>query len=173
MYVGTGHSHKNLRLAVQAMAKLLKKHPDLHIIFVGKKTAHYKDLAHFARSLIPGRAYFPGFIPDSKLRWLYEHASVYVFPTKAEGFGLPGLEAMQYKLPVAASNVDPLPEVYGDAVVYFDPTSSTDMARAVHELLSNGQYARGMAEKGVERLKMFSWQKMAEETHATYLQQLR
>ena len=173
LYVGTGHTHKNLRLAVQAMNKLLERHPDLYIIFAGKKTAQYKELAHFARSLIPGRAYFPGFISDGKLRWLYEHATVYVFPSKAEGFGLPGLEAMQYGVPVAASNASCLPEVYQDAVVYFNPEDSTDMARAVHEILSSKQRADDLRAKAEPLLRQYSWKKLAEQTRTAYTKTLR
>jgi glycosyltransferase involved in cell wall biosynthesis len=90
-----------------------------------------------------------------------------------EGFGLPGLEAMNYGAPVASSNATCLPEVYGDAAHYFDPTDSDDIARAIEDILSDPSYRDQLIAKGYVHAKQYSWKRMAEQTHAVYMQALK
>ena len=96
------------------------------------------------------------------------NAALYVFPSLSEGFGLPGLEAMLYGLPVAASRATCLPEVYGDAAEYFDPTSTDDIRSTINRLLSNPHRLAELRLTGLERVKNFSWLRMAEQTLSVY-----
>jgi len=169
-YVGTAFPHKNGELMVQAYEKLAQKHPDLKLLFVGRKEFFYEKLEDYTRKR--GRStdniIFTDFVSDEELVWIYKHAKAYVFPTLAEGFGLPGLEAMSHGLPVAASNLDVLKEVYEDAVIYFDPEDPYDIARVVDKLLTDKHLQAKLREKGYQQIKKYSWQRMAEQTLEIY-----
>ena len=111
---------------------------------------------------------FPGRVSESQLRWLYENAKVYVFPSLSEGFGLPGLEAMTHGLPVAASNASCLPEIYQGGALYFDPLSPVDMAKKINQILDQPKTAQQLKTKGHKVAVSYSWQRMAKQTLDVY-----
>lgn len=100
---------------------------------------------------------------EDRLASLYRNASVLVVPSFIEGFGLPVLEAMACGCPVACSNAASLPEVGGDAALYFDPHQPEQMAEAMMRILTEPGLRRQMVRKGYENVKRFSWEKMARE----------
>lgn len=173
LYVGQQADYKNVRRLAEAHQKLLETYPDLGLILVGKKRdAFITNERYFAekgyRNIL-----FTDFIEDSQRDWLYTQAAAYVFPSLMEGFGLPGLEAMGYGAPVVSSNATCLPEVYGDAAHYFDPTDTDAMAAAIDDVISNETLRNELITKGYEQLKKYSWQRMAEQTLAVYNDALR
>jgi len=109
---------------------------------------------------------------DEYVNWLYENTSAYVFPSLMEGFGLPGLEAMGNGAPVVSSNATCLPEVYGDAAHYFDPTSVTDMAKSIDEVLSDETLRKKLIKNGFEQIRKYSWEKTSQQTHDVYMKVL-
>jgi glycosyltransferase involved in cell wall biosynthesis len=111
---------------------------------------------------------FTGYVSEGRLRWLYEHAAAYVFPSLSEGFGLPPLEAMIHGAPVVSSNATCLPEIYGDAAHYFDPTDVSDMAKKIDDVLSNPKLREELVEKGKIQVKKYSWKRMTEQTLDVY-----
>jgi glycosyltransferase involved in cell wall biosynthesis len=122
-----------------------------------------------AQSLgIFSRVHFTGFVPDGDLPYLYSGATLYVFPSFCEGFGLPALEACSYGVPIAASNSSSLPEVLGDAAVYFDPYNVDAITERISYLLSHPEIRDQLRQRGFERVKLFSWQKMAQLTLDLY-----
>lgn len=158
MYTGSAFPHKNLERLVSAFAVLKEEHPDLKLVLVGKREYHAKALRRWAKK----QPYyedisFTGFIPDEELKWYYQNARAYVFPSMAEGFGLPGLEAMVHGCPVVSSNATCLPEVHGDAAEYFDPYNIEDMAKAIDKVISSEPLRRKLIEKGYINAKRFSW----------------
>jgi glycosyltransferase involved in cell wall biosynthesis len=172
MYVGQQSDYKNIKRLGDAHQKLLATHPDLGLILVGRKNASaLKNEAYFTENNYKN-ILFTDFIPDEQRDWLFTHCSAYVFPSLMEGFGLPGLEAMGYGAPVVSSSASCLPEVYGDAAYYFDPTDVGDIARAIHEVLDNDQLRDSLIAKGYAQLKKYSWQRMAEQTHSIYMNTL-
>lgn len=172
LYVGQQSDYKNIRVLGDAHQKLLSTHPDLGLILVGKKDkAALKNEAYF-KSKNYKNILFTDFIPDSKRDWLYTKAAAYVFPSLMEGFGLPGLEAMGYGAPVVSSNATCLPEIYGDAAHYFDPRDTSDVTRAINDVLTDENLREALISKGNEQLKKYSWQRMAEQTHAIYMNSL-
>ncbi len=174
LFVGRPAANKNLYRLVDAFNVLAADRPQLHMVFAGKLNDEYRRLRDYARGSQHGtRIIFTDFVSDGQLRWLYEHASVYVFPSLSEGFGLPGLEAMQYGLPVASSNATCLPEVYKDAALYFDPLDTADMAAAVGRVLDEPKLAGQLAQKGRALVKTYSWQRCAEQTLAVFDKALR
>lgn len=104
-----------------------------------------------------------GYVSDEELRSLYEHASCFVFPSFYEGFGLPPLEAMTCGCPVIVSNVASLPEVCGDAALYCDPYSPKDIADKINLMLNHKSLREQFIHRGLERSKLFTWEKCAKE----------
>lgn len=85
--------------------------------------------------------HFTDYIDDSQRDWLYTKATAYVFPSLMEGFGLPPLEAMAYGTPVISSNTSCMPEVLGDAPLYFDPTNVHDIAAKIEQLIEDPNFS--------------------------------
>lgn len=169
LYVGQQSDYKNIKRLGDAHQKLLQQYPDLGLVLVGKKNASaLANEAYFTKKGYKNILY-TDFVEDIELNWLYAHATAYVFPSLMEGFGLPALEAMSHGAPVISSNATCLPEVYGDAAHYFDPTSVDDIARAITEVLGNETLRRKLSASGYEQIKKYSWKKMAEQTHAIYI----
>jgi glycosyltransferase involved in cell wall biosynthesis len=173
LYVGQQSDYKNIKRLGDAHQILLAKYPDLGLVLVGRKNA--SALAN--EKYFNGRNYqnilFTDFVEDPQLIWLYTHASAYIFPSLMEGFGLPGLEAMGYGTPVVSSNATCLPEVYGQAAHYFNPTDTSDMAEAIDQVLSNDKIRTRLSKAGYKQIKKYSWKKMAKETHAVYMRVLK
>ncbi len=169
LYVGSAFPHKNLEGLIKAFEQLKLKHGDLSLILAGKREYHSRQVEKFATDS-PARKsiVFTGFVSDEELKWLYENAECYVFPSFSEGFGLPGLEAMVHGCPVASSNATCLPEVYGDAAEYFNPEDYEFMAEAIDKVVSDKQLQKKLVERGYKQAKKFSWRTMSKETLAVY-----
>lgn len=169
LYVGSAFPHKNLRRLIKAFAQLREKQPELKLVLAGKRELHSKKLERWAkkRNLLEG-VIFTGFVSEAELKWLYENASAYVFPSLSEGFGLPGLEAMQHGCPVVSSSATCLPEIYGEAAEYFDPGNIEEITKAIQKVITNDQLRKDLVKKGYKQANNYSWAKMAEETLATY-----
>ena len=112
-------------------------------------------------------------MPDEQRDWLLTKTAAYVFPSLMEGFGLPPLEAMAYGTPVVSSNASCMPEILGDAAEYFDPLDTDDMAAAIERVITNPKRRRALIKKGTAQVAKYSWRRMAEETHAVYMQVLQ
>jgi glycosyltransferase involved in cell wall biosynthesis len=164
LYVGNAYPHKNLAEIVR-VARVFSA---FQFVFVGKEDFFYRRLRRATTGI--DNIIFTGFVSDRDLSYLYRKAVAYLFPSRYEGFGLPGLEAMQYGLPVIASNQGSLPEVYDTAARYFDPTVSGDMERAVCESLRyTGAERVAWKEQGFVRAGQFHWSDMAKKTLAIYV----
>jgi glycosyltransferase involved in cell wall biosynthesis len=168
MYVGRAEPYKNNRGLIAAHQQLLKNNPDLRLVIVG-----HKDILRQAdEQWVTDNGYknvdFMGFVSDDQLAWLYANCRAYVFPSFMEGFGLPSLEAMLYGAPVASSNASCLPEINGEAAVYFDPASVDDMARVVSGLINDESKRAQLAKLGAKQVAKYSWRRMAEQTLEMY-----
>lgn len=172
LYVGQQSDYKNIKRLGDAHQKLLATHPDLGLILVGKKNKAIETNERYFAEKGYKNIHFTGFVSDEQRDWLYTHAAAYVFPSLMEGFGLPGLEAMGYGAPVVSSNATCLPEVYEHAAHYFDPKNTDDMARAIDDVLTNSELRASLIAAGSEQITKYSWQRMAEQTHAVYLNAL-
>lgn len=173
MYTGSAFEHKNLKRLVLAFIKLKEKNPTLKLVLVGRLEYHAKKLKHWAQNQPHAKDFiFTGFVSDAQLRWLYEHAAAYIFPSLSEGFGLPGLEAMVHGCPVVSSNATCLPEVYGDAAEYFDPKDIDEMADAINRVIKNESLRDKLIKDGKNQAAKYSWEKMARETLEVYKQVL-
>lgn len=165
IYVGNVKPHKNLKNLIAAFEMLKDNiHHDLYI--VGKKdgfiTADH-DVARKAQAL-EGRVHFTGFVDNDTLKKLISNANALVFPSLYEGFGLPPIEAMASGCPTIVSNRASIPEICGNATIYFDPESPKDISEKIMELLNNGDYRHELKVKGIERARAFSWDESAYNT---------
>jgi len=107
-------------------------------------------------------------VPDATLAVLYRLASVYVFPSLYEGFGLPPLEAMAAGVPVITSNVSSLPEVVGDAALLIDPLDPGAIADAIARVLGDPALSADLVARGTERIKAFSWTRAVDRIRQVY-----
>ena len=171
LYVGNAFPHKNLVRLLQAFKMVYSSldQPKLSLVLVGAPDPFFRKLERLSKRIgISHHVIFTGRVSDEELAWLYQHALAYVFPSLIEGFGLPGLEAMSYGLPVVASNRGPLPEVYEQAALYFDPEDIIDMSKKISRIVQDQDLRQQLSSKGKEQVKKFSWQKMARETLGVY-----
>jgi len=168
--VGTLEPRKNLARLCRAYRAL----PDatrqaFPLVLAGMKG--WGD-ADFARDLAAlekeGSLVTPGYLEAAALRDLYAGAAVFVYPSVYEGFGLPVAEAMASGTPVITSNVSSLPEVAGDAARLVDPLSVDDIASALSQLLADEGMRQRLAEAGLARAKVFTWDATARETLGVY-----
>lgn len=173
MYVGRPLPAKNLWRLVEAFRILQQTHPALQLVLVGKKDILYERIEEQVKQLGISNVVFAGFVSEGELRWLYEHAAVYAFPSLSEGFGLPGLEAMRLGAPVVSSNATCLPEIYGTAAHYFNPLDVPDMAHKIGEVLDNKNLHDRLVDSGKAQAAKYSWKRMAEQTIAVYQKALK
>jgi glycosyltransferase involved in cell wall biosynthesis len=167
--VSAKRPHKNLERLLEAIARV-QAQPAPVLVAPGYETVFEPELKRRAGD----RVRFLGWVDDDVLEGLYRTATCFVFPSLAEGFGLPVLEAMVRGAPVACSRIGPLEEIAGKAAArYFDPTDVVDMTRAVEALLSDENLRERLRRAGVERAKAFTWQATAAETLAGYERALR
>ncbi len=164
-FVGNAHPHKNVEGLIKAFLILRKNYQYMQLVLSGKDSYFWKKIKNkFEQKDI----IYTGFVADDKLSKLYSEASVYVEPSFEEGFGIPILEAMGIGVPVVSSNAGSLPEVGGDAALYFDPKNIEEMASKIQLILNSEKLRNELIEKGKLRVKQFSWKKLAEETLKEY-----
>lgn len=167
-YVGTAFPHKNLKKLVDAFKIVKQTNPDLQLILAGKREYYYEQLEGYAAKVGASGVNITGFVTDEELKWLYQNAEAYVFPSLSEGFGLPPLEAMVHGLPVISSNASCLPEINGPAAHYFDPANPQDIAAKINDVLSSDVLRKDLIKKGYAQVKKYSWERTAEQTLAVY-----
>jgi glycosyltransferase involved in cell wall biosynthesis len=164
--VSAHRPHKNIERLIDAMARI--EEPAI-LVIPGYETRWEEDLrAHARRVGASERVRFLGWISDGELEGLYEAAICLAFPSLAEGFGLPVLEAMMCGLPVACSDAASLPEIAGEAALYFDPLDTGAIAEAVATLLRDADLRERLAAAGRERAAGFTWPRAAAETVVCY-----
>lgn len=175
LYVGNAYPHKNLERLILAFGRIITQYMlDYQLVIAGKKDAFHATIEKdVAKAKLEKRVIFTGYITDRELAGLYKSASLYVFPSLSEGFGLPALEAMSYGLPVASSNATCLPETIGLAAEYFNPKDIDQMARVISSLLADDFRRQQLRKLGHERVKQFSWEQSAKDTLAVYQKAMR
>lgn len=164
LYVGNAYPHKNLGRLVSAFKQFNQIHPETKLVLAGKNTIFYKRLlSNKTKNVI-----FVDCPTDNELKWLYENATFYAFPSLVEGFGLPPLEAMKLNLPVIASNNTALPEILENAACYFDPKNENEIFLAMKEVYENKNLQNKLISLGQKQIEKFSWNTMAKTTKNTY-----
>ncbi len=169
LYIGTIEPRKNLNVLLEAMDILKKKTLNIKLVIVGKKGWLYAGFYDTLQRLgLENNVIFTGYVPTEDLPGIYNLAEVFVYPPKYEGFGLPLLEAMSCGVPVIASNISSIPEVLGGAGILVRPDEPIEFARKIYELLTDKEVSAKLSSRGFERIKCFSWEKVAKETLKVY-----
>lgn len=169
LYVGTLEPRKNVPAIIRAYKILKERGTDRKLVIGGAKGWKYDEIFQMVSALGLGKdVIFTGRIDDSDLPALYGAADIFVYPSFYEGFGLPPLEAMACGCPVVTSNTSSLPEVIGDAGIMVEPGDISGLAERIGAAIADENLRKEMSRKGIERAKLFSWEKMAKETLDVY-----
>src|SRR6266567_3811766 len=164
--VGVIQTRKNTLNAVRAIASL----PENYRLLLAGGNGHGSIAIHdfIRRESLASRVTTPGYVAAERLPALYQAASVFLFPSFEEGFGVPVLEAMSYGVPVIAANTSPLPEAGGDAALYVDPNDPAQMAAQVRRVVEDSSLRQQSIRSGFARVRQFSWRKAGEATLKVY-----
>ena len=168
LYVGGRGGYKNFETLLRAFASVESLKSNYTLIAFGGGAFSAKERALIASLGLPEQRVRQLSGSDERLAELYTNAKVFVYPSLYEGFGIPPLEAMAFDCPVACSNASSIPEVVGDAAVLFDPLSIDSVAEAIVSLLRDNELRQQVVARGRERIKIFSWERCAEQTMGIY-----
>jgi glycosyltransferase involved in cell wall biosynthesis len=168
--VSRSYPHKNLAGLLRAFAQLRALgHKDVRLVLVGERYQSGPALDRLAQELnLADAVVFTGFLDQPTLNAVYSGATVFAFPSLAEGLGLPVLEAMACGAPVVASNASAVPEAVGSAGVLTDTKNPEAFADALRQVLTNPALQAELRRKGFERVQTFSWERCASETVQVY-----
>lgn len=171
LYVGGIAPHKNLKVLVKAVFDLTAadRYRDIKLVIVGD----YKDdvflmdeqlKSEMKNNRFKEKVVFTGYIPDYELNCFYNAALVFVAPSICEGFGLPVLEAMACGTVAIGSNTTSIPEVAGDAALYFDPNNDRELREKLTRIIDDRELRKTLSQRSLQRAALFSWEKSASET---------
>ena len=157
---------KNLKFAIENFFTFIKKHDidDLKLVLGGSVWKKYeKELSNIINKYDSSKIILTGYINDEDLKKYYSNALCFIYPSLYEGFGLPVLEAMQCGCPVITSNRTSLPEVIDNAGIQINPESNKELINAYERMYFDKDFRKKCINKGLERAKLFSWEKCAKE----------
>jgi len=157
LFAGSLQPRKNLQTLLETWREIENDFPELWLMIAGHTgrvfaTTHLPKVERM-RSL--------GYVSEDDLAGIYANATLFVLPSFDEGFGLPALEAMACGVPVIVSDGGALPETVGDAAMIFRINEKNDLTRVLRECLENNELRLSLASKGLDRVKLFTWQKSA------------
>jgi glycosyltransferase involved in cell wall biosynthesis len=173
IYVGNAYPHKNLERAVEALMYVNEKRNEkVYLAIASSRNKFTNTLKKYVSSHRAGEyVSLLGFVPDEFVEILYSKSVGFLYPSTAEGFGLPGLEAMHAETLLLASNIPVFKEVYGKNAIYFNPHDFSSIGLAIEESLN---ISANLREKRIKTAREFvnkySWRKMAEDTHKIYME---
>lgn len=170
LYTGNWREHKNITNLIKAFHLLKNKYNyQGKLILTGNPNPLYPEpINYIKKHNLQEDILQLGLVEEQELPSLYKNASLYIFPSLYEGFGLPILEAYASKTPVACSNTACLPEIAKKGALYFNPSKPQDIAKTANQILSNQELQKKLIYQGQQRLKDFSFLKMATQTHHLY-----
>jgi glycosyltransferase involved in cell wall biosynthesis len=147
---------KNLKTGIAGFARVASCRKNLQLKVVGVKPSFHNEFRKLARELgVGGCIHFAGFVLEEELKDLYSRAEAFVLPSVAEGFGIPLLEAMASGVPIASSSATSLPEVAGNAALYFNPSSEEEIGLRLAEILESSETRQRLIEAGRSQVLKF------------------
>ncbi len=168
IYVGKFDPLKNIFRFLEAFKKVTFAH-NVNLVMVGPINWFYYIVLEKLKELdITDRVIFTNFITDNEIVALYNGASLFVLPSLYEGFGIPLVEAMACGAPIVTSNICSMPEVVDDGALQVDPYSVCSIAEGMDKVLSDKHLCKELVSRGLERAKLFTWEKTARETLTVY-----
>ena len=174
LYPARTWPHKNHFRLFEALAILRDRyHCQVTLVLTGGEERAYQDIdAAIERFGLKGKVKNLGHVSYNELPEIYSLSDALVFPSLFEGFGLPVVEAMSIGCPVVCSNRTSLPEVAGEAALYFDPVDVNDMADAIFRVLHDPALQQELIRRGREQSKQFTWERAAKSTIEVYREAL-
>lgn len=167
LYVGLRNTYKNAAILMKAMSNICQSMDDICLLFVGGGAFSEEEDMLLNELKIKDRVLQKN-VTDEELSYIYRNAVCFVYPSKYEGFGFPVLEAFDNKCPVICSNTSSLPEVGGEAAMYFSPDNCEELTAKIESVLSDPDLRQQYISRGLERVKEFTWEKTAQQTRAFY-----
>lgn len=169
LHVGTLEPRKNLSRLVRALHQLRRRGSDIKLVLVGARGWQLDGFdEEIERLSLEDAVHFTGYVPNKDLPGLFSLATLFVFPSLYEGFGLPPIEAMACGTPVLSSNRGSLVEICGDAAYLVDPEDEQALADGLFALLSDADWRAELSRRGLAHARTFSWARAASETVAVY-----
>lgn len=170
LFVSTIEPRKNIITLIQAFNYLKAQYKIEHnLILIGKKGWKYQEIfSAIAKSPYNKNIIHLDYLSDQLVALFYKLATVFIYPSYYEGFGLPVLEAMTLGTPVICSNTSSLPEVVGNAAIQFNSNNFLELADAIREVINNSQLQQDLVTKGYQQASNFSWEKTAKKTLDAY-----
>lgn len=165
LFVGSRYGYKNYNAFFEAVRPILNENPELSLVCLGGGDFSKEEIELHGQ--LKDRVMQMD-VNDNTLSYAYSHAECFVFPSLYEGFGIPTLEAFACKCPVVLSNTSSMPEVGGDAAVYINPMDVHDMTKNIERVIYDCDLRNTMREQGLEQLKKFNWEQIAQETAECY-----
>ncbi len=163
LFLGNTAPKKNTKNTIDAYAKYIvnAEAPLPMVVLDYPKVSVLEQLQQSGYAPLIDNFIFPGYIPSDQMPLMYNAATLFIYPSLRESFGLPILEAMACGIPVITSNTSSMPEVAGDAAVLIDPLDITDMAKAIEQVLSSEEQRTEMTIRGLKRAETFTWRNAA------------
>jgi glycosyltransferase involved in cell wall biosynthesis len=165
-YLGQWKAYKNLPILLDAFGRVRGTHPQAQLVLAGDDPRH-PEVRQRAATLPEGSVIFPGRLPESAVPDLYRGAAMVVLPSRAEGFGLPAIEAMACGVPVICSDLPVLREIADGVAVFCDPNDPAAFADAIAAMLDAPSHA-GRRQLGIDRARSFTWERAARQTVEAY-----
>ena len=167
LFVGSREGYKNFKTFTNGIKNILIENPNLSVVCAGGGQLNNAENLMLSKQGILDR-FFQYDPNDQELAQFYKKATLFVFPSLYEGFGIPILESYSCKCPLLCSNTSSLPEIAGNGAIYFDPTSESSISNAVKRVLDSKELRDKLITNGTKRLKYFSWEKTVTETQNVY-----
>ena len=167
LFVGKRGGYKNFARLLEAYAHSSRLRGDFHLVCFGGGQFGPSEIERIKGVGMEGKVHYVAG-PDETLARLYRHASLLVYPSMYEGFGVPLLEAMHYGCPVVVSNTSSMPEIVGEGGIYFDPNSEAELTAAMEKVLFSDAVRSGITDAGRGREALFSWDRCVRETCDLY-----
>jgi glycosyltransferase involved in cell wall biosynthesis len=173
LFVGTLEPRKNIPGIIEAFHQVITNNEhykkDYKLVIMGKKGWFYREIFETVKKYhLEESVVFTGYLGGEAKQALLAHAFLFVYPSFYEGFGLPVLEAMAFRVPVITGNVSSLPEVSGDAALLIDPHHWQEIAAAMLKLLSDQELVKELSKRSLMQAQRFSWRHTAEKTLALF-----
>ncbi|PWR69741.1 glycosyltransferase family 4 protein [Methanospirillum lacunae] len=169
LFVGAIEPKKNISTIIKAYHKIRQKNSDIDLVIAGKKSWKYQEVFSLVDSLkLNENVHYLQFVPYEDLPILYSAASVFVFPSNYEGFGLPPLEAMKCGTPVIVSNKSSLPEIVGSEGIMVEPDNFEDLAVKIQTIFTDESIQDEHIMYNLTRSKEFTWERCANATKDAY-----
>jgi glycosyltransferase involved in cell wall biosynthesis len=174
LFVGLVEPRKNIPFLIRAYKALVVEGFQHNLVIAGRFGWMYQEVFNQIEELgLKDRVQFTGYLPQDDLPMVYNLASLFVYPTKYEGFGFPALEAMACGTPVITTAISSLPEIVGDAGILVPPGDEHALTGAMAEVLRDSTLSNQLRTRGLQRSEYFTWERTARETMKVYKQVLK